>query len=191
LKPEDSLLLISLKEGNEDAFATLFHTYYPGLCLYARKIVGDLDAAKELVQDVFVRLYEIRQELPEIHSLKSYLYRTVHNACLNQVKQVHIYSAHHQQIKYQSEEGYDADMLIQSELEERISQAIQGLSTQCRTIFEMNRFEGKKNKEIAQELNLSIRTVETQISKALRILRQELQDLFLLLLLVATLLLNR
>ncbi|WP_187264544.1 RNA polymerase sigma-70 factor [Pontibacter beigongshangensis] len=150
----------------------------------AQKFLGDLDKAREVVQDVFVRLYEQREELPAIAALKSYLYKSVHHACLNLIKQTAVHHSHQQQLLYESSTFENSDALQQAELEARLGQAIQQLPEQCRRIFEMNRFDGKKNREITEELQLSVRTVETQISKALKILRRHLADLFLLLLLL-------
>ncbi len=153
--------------------------------MYAKRLTGDADAAREVVQDLFVRLYENRHALPAPGSLKSYLYAAVRNACRNQWKQAETRHRHHQQLLYQAPTGEDTDALVQLELEESIWRAVQDLPAQCRKIFQMNRFEDKKNRQIADELGISVRTVETQISKALRLLRGALSD-FLPLLLLAT-----
>ncbi|MFT2009157.1 RNA polymerase sigma-70 factor [Pontibacter sp. 13R65] len=182
VEQEEQELLIKIRLGEEAAFKKLFHTYYPSLCLYSQKLLGDLDKAREVVQDVFVRLYEQREALPAIASVKSYLYKSVHNACLNLLKQTAVHQDHQQQMLYLAPTSHSTDQLLQAELEARLGQAIQQLPEQCRRIFEMSRFDGKKNKHIAEELQLSVRTVETQISKALKILRTELADFFLLLL---------
>ena len=174
-----------LKAGEEAAFQSLFRAYYPSLCVYARRLTGDADEAREVVQDLFVRLYEHRQSLPAPGSLKSYLYAAVRNACLNRAKQAQTRHRHHQQILYAAPTGEDADALVQLELEEKIWRAVQELPEQCRKIFQMNRFGDKKNRQIAEELGISVRTVETQISKALRLLRAALSDFLPLLLLLA------
>ncbi|TXK33866.1 RNA polymerase sigma-70 factor [Pontibacter qinzhouensis] len=184
MEQEEQELLIKIRLGEEAAFEKLFHTYYPALCLYAQKLLGDLDKAREVVQDVFVRLYEQREALPAITSVKPYLYKSVHNTCLNLLKQTAVHQDHQQHLLYQSPISETSDAVEQAELEARLGEAIQQLPEQCRRIFEMNRFDGKKNKEIAEELQLSVRTVETQISKALKLLRTELADFFLLLLLL-------
>ena len=182
----EEALLERLKAGEEAAFQNLFQTYYPLLCVQAKRLLGDLDQAKEVVQEVFVRLYEQREALPQLVSMKAYLYRSVRNACLNHLKQEQTHQLHHQQLFYHAAPAEETDPLVQLELEEKIWQAVQRLPEQCRRIFQMNRFGEKKNAQIAEELGLSIRTVETQISKALKILRRELADFLPLLLLVAT-----
>jgi RNA polymerase sigma-70 factor (ECF subfamily) len=189
LNPQEAALIERLKAGEEAAFQSLFRDYYPSLCVYAKRLTGDADGAREVVQDLFVRLYEQRTALPVLGSLKSYLYAAVRNACLNQLKQAHTRGLHHQQLQYQAPAAVETHPLEQLELEERIWRAVRNLPGQCRRIFEMNRFEDKKNKQIADELGISIRTVETQISKALRLLRQELADFLALLLLAASALL--
>jgi RNA polymerase sigma-70 factor (ECF subfamily) len=185
LNLQEAALIERLKAGEEAAFQTLFRDHYASLCVYAKRLTGDADAAREVVQDLFVRLYEGRHALPAPGSLKSYLYAAVRNACLNQWKQAQTRHRHHQQMSYQSPTGEDADALVQLELEEKIWRAVQDLPEQCRKIFRMNRFEDKKNRQIADELGISVRTVETQISKALRLLRHALSDFLPLLLLLA------
>ncbi len=185
MNPQEAGLIERLKAGEEAAFQTLFRDYYPPLCVYAKRLTGDADGAREVVQDLFVRLYEGREELPALGSLKSYLYAAVRNACLNQLKQAQTRHQHHQRLLYQAPTGEDTDALVQLELEEKIWRAVQDLPEQCRKIFRMNRFEDKKNRQIAEELGISVRTVETQISKALRLLRGALSDFLPLLLLLA------
>ncbi len=185
LNPQEAVLIERLKAGEEAAFQSLFRDYYPLLCVYAKRLTGDADGAREVVQDLFVRLYENRAALPTLGSLKSYLYAAVRNACLNQLKRDQTRSLHHQQLLYQAPAAVETQALEQLELEEKIWRAVRNLPGQCRKIFEMNRFEDKKNRQIADELGISVRTVETQISKALRLLRQELADFLPLVLLAA------
>lgn len=174
-----------ISAGDIPAFEKLFEDHYLGLCLYAKKIVADVDQARDIVQDVFVTLYDTRHTITIKSSVKSYLYKAVRNASLNHLKQSDTRNAHHEYLRYRLPEEDDQDQMIRIELEEKILEAIQGLPAKCRRIFEMNRFEGKKNKEIAEILGLSIRTVETQVSNALKILREHLGD-FLVMLIVIT-----
>lgn len=187
MNPQEVTFTDRLRAGEEAAFQTLFVAYYPPLCVYAKRLLGDHDKAREVVQDVFVRCYEQRAGLPQLVSIKSYLYRAVRNACLNQLKQAQVHQLHHEHLLAGAAGEETTDHLVQLELEAKIWQVVQQLPEQCRKIFRMNRFEEKKNAQIARELGLSIRTVETQISKALKILRRELAD-FLPLLLAALLL---
>lgn len=140
----------------------------------------DEDDAREVVQKVFISLWEKRGEIDLSTSLKSYLFTSVHNRSLNVIRD---------RKKFSSEEvpelagEWDVSAQIESmELEEKINEALESLPEKCRQIFELNRFDGLKYSEIATQLGLSIKTVENQISKALRILREKLMKYMTLLL---------
>ncbi len=138
-----------------------------------------MDIAREIVQDFFVKLYEKRHNLSVETSVKSYLYRSVYNCCLNYLNQRSIQDKHLKSIDLERVDEDNLESEISSvELQYRIHQVIEELPARCRKIFKMNRLEGIKNEEIATQLNLSKRTVETQISKALKILRKRLSDYF-------------
>lgn len=173
----DELLFKLIKEGDTEAFESLFNRYYSALCIYANRWLSDMDKARDITQDVFVTIYESRSVTVIKTSVKAYLYRSVYNACVNYLKTAKIHSGHHIQIASQYSESDDSDTMVRAELEAQILEEVQKLPEQCRNIFKMNRFEGKKNRDIAVELGISVRTVETQISKALKILRQNLRHL--------------
>jgi RNA polymerase sigma-70 factor, ECF subfamily len=177
-------IIHQLRNGDEEAYEKIFHLYYGSLCLFAKKIVGDMDKARDIVQENFVMLYTARTTLQITTSLKSYLFKCVYNACLNSIKQQNVYSLHHEHLKQQLPFSEDHDMIVTAELEEMIRATVERLPDQCKKIFKMNRYEGKKNSEIAADLGISIRTVETQISKALTVLRTNLAD-FLAMFLIA------
>ena len=182
----DQYLLSRISLGDVKVFEELFNTYYLVLCSYATKIVGDIDQSKDIVQNVFVAVYDKRRTLAINTSVKSYLFRAVHNACLNHLKRISVYDEHHSYLASLQLESDSHNAMIQAELENQIWSEIQKLPEQCQKIFTMNRFEGRKNKEIAETLGISIRTVETQISKALKILRKNLNHLMPTLLLLST-----
>jgi RNA polymerase sigma-70 factor (ECF subfamily) len=175
---DDKKLLQGLKNGDETAYEELFMTYYARLVVFAKKLLGDEDLSKEMVQDVFVMFYEKREVLNIHTSLKSHLYQTVRNRCLNEIKRNQIRREHHSGIftEKKNQEAYFDDKVQETELEARIFNVVQSLPAQCKRIFEMSRYEGINNGEIAEKLQLSKRTVETQISKALKILRKQLKD---------------
>lgn len=175
---ELDIILEKLKSGDERFYQSLFHEYYSSLTYYAYKIIKDIDVAKELVQDVFVKIYEKRYALNIDSSFKSYLYKSVHNSCLNHINHLSLREHHHQMMKSENSEttSFIEDDIYRVELEQKIYDEIEKLPAQCRKIFKMNRFSGFSNGEIAEQLNLSKRTVETQISKAMRILRKKLSD---------------
>jgi RNA polymerase sigma-70 factor (ECF subfamily) len=173
---DDNWLIKGIEEGREDAYKQLFHQYYAQLVVFARKVVLDDDLARDLVQDVFVTFYEKRKDIKIHSSLKAHLYQSVRNRCLNQLKHSQIRRDHHSNI-YQDkkqDEAFVEDKLQETELEQKIHNIVKELPGQCKRIFEMSRFEGITNQEIADKLELSKRTVETQISKALKVLRKHL-----------------
>jgi RNA polymerase sigma-70 factor, ECF subfamily len=160
-----------------DNFEALFKQYYAPLVVYAYKYVPEMDAAREIVQDFFVKLYEKRSTLTIDTSIKSYLYRSVYNSCMNYINQRSIQDKHIKNIDMERNDEENLENEINSiELQNRIFTLIEALPPKCRRIFKMNRLEGMKNEEIATSLHLSKRTVETQISKALKILRNKLSD---------------
>jgi RNA polymerase sigma-70 factor (family 1) len=176
LAKELKIILEKLKSGDEKFYKSLFQEYYPTLTFFALKIVKDIEIAKEIVQDLFVKIYERRYALNIETSFKSYLYRSVYNSCINHIQHVSIREHHHKIIKTETSEAevFSEDEIYAVELEKKIYYEIEKLPEQCKRIFKMNRFDGFSNGEIAETLNLSKRTVETQISKALKLLRNRL-----------------
>jgi RNA polymerase sigma-70 factor (family 1) len=167
----------SVPIGSLDNFEALFRLYYAPLVVYACKYVLEKDIAREIVQDFFVKLYEKRSSLTIDTSLKSYLYRSVYNSCMNYINQRNIQEKHIRNIDLERNDEDNLENEINSvELQNRIFNLIENLPPKCKRIFKMNRLEGMKNEEIAVALHLSKRTVETQISKALKILRNKLSD---------------
>ncbi len=182
----DSDILLAIRQGNERVFETVFRKYYQSLCNYACGILKDLDDAEEVVQSIFLKFWEQREIIEINVSLKSYLYRAVHNTCLNRLKHLKIQEVHKQYVGNYYEENHDSatEMMDKTELESRISEALEKLPEQCRLIFKMSRFEELKYQEIADKLGLSIKTIENQIGKALRIMRTELADYLPVILLI-------
>lgn len=168
-------------------FEHLFKTHFRALHTYAYTIVREEMTAEEMVQNVFCKLWEKKQQITIQTSAKAYLYRAVYHECLNYLRHQKIKAAY-QAYATQSMEHNDsaAHKVSLRELEEKIGTALNDLPEQCRTIFQMSRFEDLKYREIAEQLGLSIKTVENQMGKALRLMRLKLVDFlpaFLLLLL--------
>ncbi|WP_268035862.1 RNA polymerase sigma-70 factor [Algoriphagus sp. PAP.12] len=167
-----------IQKGDMQAFERVFKEHYDGLCRFANSYLLDVDEAEEVVQGTFIGFWEKRENLQIETSLKAYLYRSVRNSCLNEIKrqkvrQVHAQAVLQQEVQVAESSDHDA---LKMELEDRIHQAIQTLPEQCRLIFKMSRFEELKYQEIADQLGLSIKTVENQIGKALKVLREQLKD---------------
>lgn len=177
MKNREAYIIKGIRSGQESAYKTLFNDYYRPLSIYALKYVGDLESSKEIVQEFFVHLFENRHKLIANTSLQSYLYRAIRNRCLNHIKQNQIHKKHLDQ--YQSGQLTNEDLearILETELEHRIFKIIESLPPQCRKIFTLSRSKGFTNAEIAFKLDISKRTVETQISKALKVLRKDLEE---------------
>lgn len=176
-----------IRNGNEAAFEKVFKMYFKNLHAFAYTFMKNDDIAEEIVQNVFFRIWEKRDQLQIDDSLKAYLYRAVHNESLNHLKHLKVKSSF--QLQYSDHmESSNSDVsneMIASELENNIQKAINELPQQCRTIFQMSRYEQLKYHQIADHLNISIKTVENQMGKALKVLRSKLVEYlpFLLLLL--------
>jgi RNA polymerase sigma-70 factor (ECF subfamily) len=159
-------------------YEELFRNHFAALCYFARKYIPDHDASKEIVHTVFVNIWEKREEFDFEKSAKSYLFTSVYNRCMNYIRDQKKFVAQDDPsiIKDGAETGVINDHLEAAELESRIWKIINSLPEKCREIFILNRFEGKKYAEIAENLNISVKTVETQMSKALKTLRDHLKD---------------
>ncbi|GAA4454381.1 RNA polymerase sigma-70 factor [Nibrella saemangeumensis] len=174
----DQEILTAIQQGNERVYETVFRQHYKPLCQYGYNFLKDWDDTEEVVQSVFLTIWEKRDGLEITSSLKSYLYRAVHNRCLNRIKHLAVQAEHQQHVSAEMGQAFEAPMqsLLAGELSERLQAAIQRLPEQCRLVFTMSRFDELKYQDIADQLGISIKTVENQIGKALRILRTELAE---------------
>ena len=174
-----------LAQRDEAAFEQMFKTHFKRLHAYAFTILRDEIQAEEMVQQVFFKLWERNENLSLIGSVSSYLYRAVHNESLNYIKHQKVRSNHQLNVAYsmKNEVEHPAKKIMASELEKKIHSALNELPEQCRTIFQMSRFDELKYREIADKLGISIKTVESQMSKALRLLRVKLVDFLIFILL--------
>lgn len=161
----------------------VFRDYYKPLVRYGNTFLKDSDEAEDVVQQVFVSLWEKRARLDIHTSMRAMLYKAVQNACLNKIKQVKVRNAYAEDLKAATIPGEVSDPVQVSELNERIQQALESMPEQCGRIFKMSRFEQLRYQEIADQLGLSVKTVENQMGKALKIVREELKDYLPLLIL--------
>ena len=168
----------ALTTGDITAFEMIFRTYYQPLCNYAYTFLQDREEAEEIVQSTFTSIWEKHSTLSIRTSAKAYLYAMVRNACLNVIKHEKIKQKHVVEEVALSPRSHDSvtSTVTSTELEARIQQALEELPEQCRLVFKMSRFEELKYNEIAEQLNISVKTVENHIGKALKIMRDQLKD---------------
>lgn len=158
-------------------FENVFKSHFKRLHAYACTILRDEATAEEMVQNVFYKLWEKKEQLEVQQSVTAYLYRAVYHESLNYIKHTRVKAAHHAYTMHTSKEAHNpVERAGLKELEQRIDKALQELPEQCRAIFQMSRFEELKYREIADRLNISVKTVENQMGKALRIMREQLVD---------------
>jgi RNA polymerase sigma-70 factor (ECF subfamily) len=179
------LLFKDIKAGKTDAYEYIFTKYYPRLHNYASHFIADEDDADDIIQDCFVHLWERREALTFI-SVSALLFTMARNGCLNYLK--HKALVDNYEIDYLahicgSEQLYNYDFLhkadetlLYNELQRQIEKVMETLSPRSRQIFTMSRFEGLKNREIAEQLGISVKVVERHISKALTVFRKQFKN---------------
>ena len=170
----EKILIDALKEGNQQVFDYLFHLYYSGLVVFAIKYVENRETAEDIVQDIFVNIWLKRESINISQSLKSYFFTSVRNRSLDYLRQMKVKLRVNELNKLEENPIQPDDFIIESELRELLNNAINKLPPTCKEIFLMNRFEGIAPNNIAIQKNISVRTVEGHIGKALKILRTEL-----------------
>jgi len=181
----DSILISLLKTGNRNVFESVYNKYYGNLFTYSKSYVLNAEVAQEMVQDTFLKLWEKKESLNDDTNIQALLYRIARNNCFNYLKRLKVeqnyleYSKSKKTVLELNELALrqsSAEKIISEELEEKINDAIESLPPRCSLVFKMSREQGKKYKEIAGELNISIKTVENQIQKALKELRKSLSE---------------
>ncbi len=178
-KSEEKIIFEKLKNGDKKAFEIFFYTYYGYLCFFANGIIHDHIAAEEIVQDFFVKLWEKRDRIFIETSVKNYFFRSVKNLCLNHIKHNNTKAKYAQNFLEEIENNYSEDVIFQEvDLARKIEESINSLPGKRQEIFRLSREEGLKYIEIAERLNISIKTVEAQISLAIKTLREKLKDYY-------------
>ena len=160
------------------AFEALFRSHYSKLCGYANNFLKDPDASEEIVQEVMFKIWVNRDSLQITTSIQSYLFRAVRNGCMNLLKHLEVredYRTWNKTISFEPGVSPE-DGIIVSELEQKIREAIDRLPLERRKVFILSRYDGLSYAEIADKLGISVKTVENQMGKALKTLREELQD---------------
>lgn len=178
MKRSEKKNIREIKKGNIQAFEVLFKTYYKDLCFYANHYLKDLDLAEEAVQDVFFNIWEKRSALNIKDSLKAYLYVSTRNKCLKMIRSENMATKYSNHIKHTGRQKVTTpvDELNAKELNLLIEETIRQLPERTREIFRMNRYQGLKYQEIAEKLSISVKTVEANMGKALKLFRKNLNE---------------
>lgn len=189
----DSKLFLNQKRGfsmnrnkmpvstKEQYLHTIFDTYYHRLCFYAGKHLKDEEEAKDIVQEVFVTIWEKELQFENELALRSFLYSAVHNASMNKLTLKSIHEKHHEKILKQSS-GAETENYVNGRIEEEVLQAIfsaiDNLPPECQKIFKLSYLDGYELQKVADELQISVHTVKSQRARGKKLLQQQLKDLF-------------
>lgn len=170
--------------GDKEAFEMLYRLYFPRLYAFSLKIINDSSLAKDVVQNVFIKIWE-SPTASNMENPEAFIYQMVRNASLNYIRHLKVVENLKSKVKekYLGEELYYIDLagnepcvLIEKELEDEITEVMNSLPEKCLTVFKLSRIEGLKNREIADQLGISLKTVEKHISKALHIYRDHFSE---------------
>lgn len=169
--------LRKIQKGDIDSFEKLFHRFHSGLCGYAESLVAKGEVAEEVVQEVFYNIWKNRETLKIHKSWQSYLYRSVYNNSMMYLRKMRReYPMDDWSASGFEDDGSDPAQLMQmNEVSELVFRTLEGLTDRTREIFLLNRQEGLKYKEIAEKLSISVKTVEANMGKALKALRNSLE----------------
>lgn len=173
----------SFNEGNEQAFKQVFERYYKPLCSYVYKYVNDVSATDDIVQDLFVSLWNKKGDFESIEKIKSFLFVSARNACLNELTRLQIHQT--KLDEYKAEREYDEfeDLILIDDFDRKLSKWLDALPTECRRVVELS-LSGKKNQEIADIMQLALSTVKNQKVKGFKILRELYQHDYILLIVI-------
>ncbi len=182
--------LVLFKSGDENTFEVIFGANYEAITGFCAQFVSDNDKAQSIAQQAFLKLWLNRRKVECVNGIRAFLYTAARTECINFLRHEKYQMNYQQNLVKEKEnslnqdilKAFQFDQLEYSELEEMIQSAIDKLTPKCKQVFILSRFEGKKNIEIAQELNIAIKSVESNITRALKILRKELRDVLPMLL---------
>lgn len=174
--PYGPYTITAVRDGNVAVFKQVFDACYESLCRYAFTILRDADEAEDVVQSMFMKLWERREDLDIKSALRSYLFKSVYNQCLNQLEHKSVKNKF-QEYQMTVAEASQPPEIFDEDLDAKIKKAIEALPPQCRTIFMLSRYDELRHTEIAEKLSISVNTIQNQICKALKILRDELKEM--------------
>lgn len=175
----DKITVIAFQQGDIKVFESVFKEHYSALVKTARRVLIDIEPAEEVIQDLFVKLWEKRDSLVINTSLPAYLHKAAQNHAINYWK------LQQKTLRYQEYIGFDIeenagtpsdDQMLHNDLDKKVNSLMKTMPERRRMIFEMSRFEGLKNWQIAKQLNISIKAVEYHMAEALDFMRSKLTD---------------
>ena len=175
---KEKILVERLINKDKGAFEQVFDEYFEALVRYAYRFLETVEESEEVVQEIFVKFWERCETLSRDSTIKYYLYRAVHNECLNVLKHKGVKDAYSQHVVAFMESSEEMHLEEDNDDERKalLLKEIEQLPPRCAEIFKLNRMEGLRYQEIADYLNISIKTVEVQIGKALKTLRERLVE---------------
>jgi RNA polymerase sigma-70 factor (family 1) len=178
LNSSDNTLVIRIRDDNKEAFKFLYNRYHRKLYYFSLKYLRNTEDAAELVQSVFISIWEHRKSLDERMAVKSYIYRSAVNYIYNYMKKraIHTRFIESELQKDEVLSNQTLDQVLLHDLEKSIDLIVEKLPPRQQKIFRLSRFDGLSHEIIAQQLNLSVRTVENQIHRALSIIKIKLKD---------------
>ena len=184
---DDAQIFDKIRSGDELAFESIFKKYYLRLCHYIYQYVESMRDAEEIVQETFLNIWDKRQTLDVNISFRSYLYASAKNRALNQLRNASRRKGHLSVISsYKSQEVDALSDLSANEINDQLFLALEQLPPKCKRIFQMSRIEGLKHKEIAEKMEIKIKTVENQIGIALKYLKVNLSEFLKLIAVIAS-----
>lgn len=183
MKISSQEIVQQIKSGDKPSFEKLYGYFYHKLSYFANQYLYDVDEANSITQEVFTELWERRESLVDNTNIHAWLFTVTKNKSLKRIQKLKTkknfddYMRNRQlEISHKALLDFDTGELVFEELQQKVKDALDQLSPSVRVVFEKSRFEDKRNKEIADELGLSIKTVEAHISKSLKLLRKELKE---------------
>ncbi len=162
---------------SREVFETLFKTHFQHLCNFAQNYVSDIETSKEIVQNAYIKIWENKTNINANKSIKSYLFTSVKNQCLNYIRDNKKFRSNILDVDIADYDISFEETEEKIEIEKKVNETLEKLPPKCRQIFELSRFENLKYKEIAEKLKISQKTVEAQMSKALKIFREDFKNI--------------
>lgn len=168
---DEQIYISRLHKGDEEPFRVIFERYHTRLCYFAARLLPPGQVPEDIVQEAFVQLWQKRDQFPDLINIKSFLYTAVKNRCLNILRHDRVIRKYGDLLRQEQPQTDALHGIIETEVLQKIHQALEKLPDGCRNVLHLSYFEEMKNKDIAEQLNVSVNTVKTQKKRALQILR--------------------